>query len=108
MLENRWNRHLGELATVIKELAAGYAPAEYLDLRPHFAQALVNKPISDYLLTNPVRVLMDVLTLKSADQVDAQARERGLHLTLDGVHLNSAGARLVAGELLAAILALNS
>ncbi len=103
MLENPWNRRLAELAHVIQELAAGYPQAEYLDLQPAFANALADKPISNYLLTNPLRVLSDILTLRSDEQVDAKARERGLHLTLDGVHLNSAGATLVAGELSAAI-----
>jgi lysophospholipase L1-like esterase len=103
VLDNPWNRRLTELALVIQELTAGYAQAEYLELRPLFVQVLENKPISNYLLTSPFRILWDMLMLRSADQVDARARERGLHLTLDGVHLNSAGARLVARELSAAI-----
>jgi len=102
-LENRWNHHLADLASLIKDLTADYDRAEFLDLRAAFAQALTAKPISNYLLTNPFRVLLDALTLKSDEQVDGKARERGLHLTLDGVHLNSAGAKLVARELTAAI-----
>jgi lysophospholipase L1-like esterase len=34
--------------------------------------------------------------LRNDAQVDAKAAQRGLHFTLDGVHLNSAGAALVA------------
>jgi lysophospholipase L1-like esterase len=47
--------------------------------------------------------LLDVLVLRTDEQIDAKAAERGLLLTLDGVHLNSAGARLVAAEFAAAI-----
>jgi lysophospholipase L1-like esterase len=48
----------------------------------------------------------DALTLRTDAQIDAKAAERGLHLTLDGVHLNSTGARLVAEEFAQAIQSL--
>ena len=102
-LENRWNRRLAGLARLIKHATADYDQAEFLDLQSTFAHALVTKPISDYLLTSPLRVFLDVLLLRTDEQVDHKAAERGLHLTLDGVHLNSVGAKLVAGELTAAI-----
>ena len=102
-LENVWNRRLAKLARLIEEVTADYHRAEFLDLRTAFARELATNSISDYLLPHPGRILLDVLTLKSDEQVDAQAAERGLHLTLDGVHLNSVGAKLVARELIAAI-----
>jgi lysophospholipase L1-like esterase len=43
------------------------------------------------------------LTLRTDRQIDGKAAERGLHLTLDGVHLNNVGATLVAEEFAAAI-----
>jgi lysophospholipase L1-like esterase len=60
---------------------------------------LAARPGSDHVPENPFRVLLDALTLRTDGQIDAKATERELHLTLDGVHLNSAGARLVAEEL---------
>ena len=42
------------------------------------------------------RIALDILTLWSDAQVDKKSAERGLHLTLDGVHLNSTGAEIVA------------
>jgi lysophospholipase L1-like esterase len=102
-LENRWNRRLAELARLIEDVTVDYDRAEFLDLRATFVRELVAKPVSDYLLPNPVRGLLDALMLRTDAQVDAKATERGLHLTLDGVHLNSAGAKLVARELTAAI-----
>jgi lysophospholipase L1-like esterase len=102
-LENRWNRHLAKVARLIEEVTADHDRAEFLDLRAAFARELTTNSISDYLLPNPVLILLDTLTLRSDEQVDAKAAERGLHLTLDGVHLNSAGAKLVARELIGAI-----
>ena len=46
---------------------------------------------------------MDAVTLRTDGQIDTKAAERGLQVTLDGVHLNSTGARLVAEEVGAAI-----
>jgi lysophospholipase L1-like esterase len=54
-------------------------------------------------MKNPLRVLLDTLILRTDEQIDGKATERGLHLTLDGVHLNSAGARLVADALVEVI-----
>ena len=50
-----------------------------------------------------MRVLLDAWTLRTDGQIDGKAAERGLHLTLDGVHLNSTGAKLVAEEFAAVI-----
>jgi len=50
-----------------------------------------------------LRVLLDAWTLRTDGQIDGKAAERGLHLTLDGVHLNSTGAKLVAEEFAAVI-----
>ena len=102
-LENPWNRRLAELSNLIKEQMSAFEGVEFLDLQRSFAQALAGKTVSDYIARNLIRVLLDTLTLRTDSQVDARATERGLHLTLDGVHLNSVGARLVAGDLAAAI-----
>lgn len=95
-IDSQWNRQIGVLANIIKRLTARYATIEYLDLRPAFYAKLVDRPISDYLQENPLRIALDILTLWSDAQVDKKAAERGLHFTLDGVHLNSAGAEIVA------------
>ncbi len=97
------NHELGVLAGLIQELAAGYACAEYLDVRSAFIRQLAGKPASGYLPTSVVRVALDALTLRSDEQVDRESHKRQLYLTLDGIHLNSAGARLVADCFMAAI-----
>jgi len=48
-------------------------------------------------------LLRDALTLWPNAQVDAKSAERGLHHTLDSLHLNGAGADLFDRELAAAI-----
>jgi lysophospholipase L1-like esterase len=102
-LGNQWNRHLSDLAELIKEVTADCATAQFLDLQAVFARELAARPGSDHLPKNPFRVLLDAVTLRTDVQIDAKSAERGLHVTLDGVHLNSAGARLVAEELTAVI-----
>jgi len=93
---NPWNRELEVLSGLIQELAACYAQVEYLDVRSVFIRQLAGKPVSRYLPTSVIRVALDALTLRSDEQIDRQSAKRGLHLTLDGIHLNSAGAQLVA------------
>lgn len=101
---NEWNRQFETLASVIKDLTSCRERAEYLDLRATFAQELTTKRISDYLPKSAIRVALDALTLRGRERIDGKAAERGLHFTLDGVHLNSAGAEIVAKMLLKAIV----
>jgi lysophospholipase L1-like esterase len=98
-LESYVNRHLIALARWIEELTADYERVEFLDLQEVFAAELTGRLVSDKIPRNPLSVFSDVLTLRSDKAVDRMAAERGLHLTLDGVHLNSTGAKLVALEL---------
>jgi hypothetical protein len=43
-----------------------------------------------------MRVMKDVLLYKKPSRIDALSEKRGLHFTLDGIHLNSKGAQIVA------------
>lgn len=97
---NEWNCQIQILAGSVEELTTGYEKVEFLDLRPAFARALAAKPISGYTPQSAIRVILDALTLQSDEQVDRMAARRGLHLTLDGLHLNSVGARIVADSFL--------
>ena len=97
-LGNDANRRLADLAGLIEEVTADCDQAEFLDLRAAFARELGTRSGSNHAFRNPFRGLVDALTLRTDVQIDAKAAERGLHVTLDGVHLNSAGARLVAEE----------
>jgi lysophospholipase L1-like esterase len=95
-VDSEWNRQVGVLANTIEELTAHYERVDYLDLRPAFYAKLADGQTSDYLQESPLRIALDILTLWSDARVDQKSVERGLHFTLDGVHLNSAGAEIVA------------
>lgn len=43
-----------------------------------------------------MRVMVDIFFYKKPSRIDRLSKERGLHLTLDGIHLNSTGAQIVA------------
>ncbi len=90
------NRELETLSKVIQELASCGERTEYLDVRAILIKRLAGMCVSNYLPGSVIRVALDALTLRSDEQVDRKSVERGLHFTLDGIHLNSAGAQLVA------------
>jgi lysophospholipase L1-like esterase len=95
-VDSRWNRQIDALARAIAELATRYEAVIYLDPRPAFYAELAKRQTSNYLKESPLRIALDVLALRSAARVDEKAAERGLYFTLDGVHLNSVGAEMVA------------
>jgi lysophospholipase L1-like esterase len=95
-VDSEWNRQIDILACTIAELTTHYGAVAYLDPRPAFYAKLADRRTSDYLQESPLRIALDILTLWSDAQVDEKAAQRGLHFTLDGVHLNSAGAEMIA------------
>ncbi len=95
-LQNPWNHQIADLSQIIKNLSSHYDRASFFNLREIFIEKLTEKPGSSYMLDNIFTVAMDILTLHRDEQIDRKAAERGLCLTLDGIHLNSAGARIVA------------
>jgi lysophospholipase L1-like esterase len=96
VIDSEWNKQIDILARAIEKLTTHYRAVQYLDLRPAFYARLAGRQISHYLREGPLRIALDILTLWSDAQVDKKSAERGLHLTLDGVHLNSTGAEIVA------------
>ncbi len=108
--DNRWNRRLGELNDIIAGLTAGYPTVTYLDMRPAFFAHVGERPVpAEFYLSRGIHaVVADAIMLVRSEDVDRVSRQRGLHLTLDGVHLNSAGARLVADQMLQVIRAVEA
>jgi lysophospholipase L1-like esterase len=90
------NRQAEQLSVAIQELATHYTTVEYLDVRSAFIRELDGQRPERYLPTSTRRVILDTLTLRSDAQIDRKAAARGLHLTLDGIHLNRRGAEMVA------------
>jgi lysophospholipase L1-like esterase len=99
-LDNAWNKELTILSKIIRDLSASYADIEFIDLRKHFMLPLSSKKIPLYVPNSVFRVISDALVVKSAKKLEKTATDRGLHYTIDGVHLNRAGAERVADVLL--------
>jgi lysophospholipase L1-like esterase len=85
------------LSQIIQDVSSSFAEAEFIDLRKTIIPLLAKKTISPYVPKSSLRMLLDALFVKKPEEMEKRAAERGLTLTLDGVHLNSAGAGLVAG-----------
>ncbi len=93
---NETNNEIKELNGLIHSIASKYENVSFLNMQSLFFHHLSKVNTSDYMNTKVMRVMMDVLLYKKAAKVDKISKERGLLLTLDGIHLNSAGAQIVA------------
>ncbi len=98
-LDNIWNEELGEFVKIIKDIIKNYNNIHYLPLRDMFLSYLNEVEVSNYLPFSIYETGMDAIQLKTNELVDQKSLERGLHLTLDGVHLNSKGAKMVSKEI---------
>lgn len=94
--KNVWNNKISDFQDIIKDLTKIYSNVDYLDIRKSFINYLQEKIVSDYVPKSAIRVLLDAFLLNSPEKVDAKSKERGLFLTVDGVHLNSMGATMAA------------
>jgi hypothetical protein len=90
------HQKLEGLCEIIEALSVSDEKIEFVNLRAVFVQKLASKSISNYLPKSAIRVVLDAVLLKNKTQIDQKACERGLYFTLDGVHLNSAGAEIVS------------
>ncbi len=95
-LDNGWNGRLLLYTRIIEDLAPRLQRVEFLDLHDIFAKELDGRTRSRTPPGSAVRAMWDALTARTGDQVDRRSAARGLHLTLDGIHLNTAGAQLAA------------
>lgn len=101
--ESMWNGELKQIAEIIEAAAKEYDNAVFLDVGRTFAGQLQGKPVNGYISRNVFTVITDALLLKSNKSIDKKSKERGLHFTLDGVHLNSIGAEILSKALVDAI-----
>ena len=93
---NAPNNEIKELNILIQSIASKHDTVSFLNMQSVFLNNLSENNSSDYISTKVVRVMMDVLFYKKPSRIDKLSKERGLHFTLDGVHLNSTGAQIVA------------
>ncbi len=102
-IHNAWNMELAVLSEIIHGLSLLYPKVEFVDLREHFISQLATKNVSPYIPKSVFRVIFDAFVIKSPEESAKVATERGFHYTIDGVHLNRAGAEMVADVLLGRI-----
>jgi len=94
-INNKWNTLLTQYVTSIETIVGAYPSIEYLDIRKDYIAYLADKEISSFIPYNISDLLKDVKELHSDKDVDERSKARGLHLTLDGVHINSKGAEFL-------------
>lgn len=94
-VNNVWNKEVNQLVEIIKDTIK-HTEIEYIDVRKAFIEELKGKQISDYMPMKLLKVVKDVLQLENSDMVDQRSESRGLHVTVDGVHINSKGAKILS------------
>jgi lysophospholipase L1-like esterase len=96
-INNPSNRELRELTTIM-EATSKHSKVSFLNINSIFEKQLATLNCSAYISTSVFKVMKDVLFYKKPDRIDRLSSKRGLHLTLDGIHLNSKGTKIVAEE----------
>lgn len=102
-MQNAPNQELKELAAIILSITRSYPNVDFLDIRSAFKNKLDESDSSGYISTGVLTVMKEALFYKDPKRIDKLSEKRGLHLTLDGIHLNSRGAEVVAEEFAAVI-----
>ncbi len=97
-LKNPSNNELRELSSIIHSISNNYPSVSFLNLQSEFEKKLSSIPTSDYISTNVLNVMKDVFFYKNPSRIDRLSKKRGLHLTMDGIHLNSEGASIVSEQ----------
>ncbi len=102
-VNNKWNKQLDDYVASIEAICKSYSNVTYVDVRTDCITYLEDKSISGYMPFKISELLKDVKELKTNEDVDERSKNRGLHLTLDGVHINSKGAKIIADGIIKAI-----
>ncbi|WP_449536374.1 SGNH/GDSL hydrolase family protein [Ferdinandcohnia sp. Marseille-Q9671] len=97
-LQNESNQEIKTISSIIEALTRSHTQVTYLDMHSVFRKHLSQVTSSDYISISVMRVMLDVFFYKNPTSIDRLSKKRGLHVTLDGIHLNSRGAALVADE----------
>jgi lysophospholipase L1-like esterase len=104
--DSLWQQRLGQRGDLIAQLGAQYPNARYLDVRSTFMRELNGKPVVKGIGQALGQSVWDGLTLHTDATITRVAASRNLYYTLDGVHLNVAGAQIMAEACLQAISSL--
>ncbi|KZZ84587.1 SGNH/GDSL hydrolase family protein [Bacillus sp. SJS] len=96
--DNQANKQLRALSSIILSTAENHPKLLCLDLHTIFKNHLAHTTSSDYISVKVTRIMADALFYRKPSRIEELSKKRGLHLTLDGVHLNSLGAQIAASE----------
>ena len=97
------NRRREEFNTRIRR-ATNRSDGVLADAAAEFETALGDLPArSDFFFTRPQDFAMDLRRIRREKGAGILAEQRGLHLTMDGAHLNESGAGLMARTVSAAL-----
>jgi lysophospholipase L1-like esterase len=94
--DNPWNKELGALSQIIQEVSHSFPMTEFVNLRETIISRIPKRTIGPSARKSFVRRILDAVSITTTEEMERKASERGLHLTLDGVHLNTIGAEKVA------------
>ena len=97
-IKNPSNSELRELSSIIETVSHKHTKVSFLNMQSVFERHLSNVSSSKYVSTGVLTVIKDVLFYKNPKRIDQLSKKRGLHFTLDGIHLNSHGASIVTEE----------
>jgi lysophospholipase L1-like esterase len=95
-LSNPWNRELDVRAREMESLCGDFDGVEFLSLRPHMTDVASGGCSSPYVEKSGLATVWEAVALRTPEDVDRLSAERGLCYTVDGIHLNSRGAKAVA------------
>ena len=99
-IHNKWNKKLGRLSMEIEALSGKYENVEYVDVLKDFISTLSSKKSSKFI---PYRIIVDIIIaylFNDSERIERKSKIRKLYLTFDGVHLNNAGAQMIAKKFL--------
>lgn len=96
-ISNTWNKKLDQLSKIIFQISEEFPSVSHIDIREKFYNQLKkNKKNSKYLPKSFLGLVFDGLLYRNPEKIDQTSDSRGLKFTIDGVHLNTAGAELCA------------
>lgn len=98
-IDNNWNKQITKLVKIIKSLQKHNPKVDYIDIRKDFTDYLYKKKLSDYIPLKAMDMKQDGVDIRSGVDVDKISDKRGLHLTIDGVHINTKGAKMIANSI---------
>jgi lysophospholipase L1-like esterase len=98
-LNNIWNRKLNDISKIIEEICREFKQAAFIDLQQVFSLFLESKAVSPYVPNSITKLLFSLSFPRSKRKIAEEAEKRKFHYTIDGVHLNDAGAEIVADEI---------